>query len=82
MALWGALAYGVGTESAAAQNPFSSWEDAVEARSSTAQPVLDYTVRVDDSDTTGFRVVMHVRNVAKLANMEGHTQLSRDLIAP
>ncbi len=48
--------------SAWAQHPPSHWTDAVEARFSAAQPVLDYTVRVDPSDTTGFEVTMHVRN--------------------
>jgi predicted metalloprotease with PDZ domain len=62
-ALLAALVCGFpGPAAAAAQNPLSSWTDAVEARFSSAQPVLDYTVRVDGADTTGFAVTLHVRS--------------------
>ncbi len=49
---------------AAAQNPLTRWTDAIQARYAATQPVVDYTVRVDADDTTGYDVVTHITNVA------------------
>jgi predicted metalloprotease with PDZ domain len=45
-----------------AQNPLERWVDAVEARYSTSQPVVSYTLRVDSADLSGFDVEMRIRN--------------------
>ena len=45
-----------------AQNPLERWVDAVEARYSTNQPVVSYTLRVDSADLSGFDVEMRIRN--------------------
>jgi predicted metalloprotease with PDZ domain len=47
-----------------AQHPLASWTDAIEARFANAQPAIDYTLRVDPGDTSGFDVTMHIRNAA------------------
>jgi predicted metalloprotease with PDZ domain len=44
-----------------AQNPLERWVDAVEARYSTSQPVVSYTLRVDSADLSGFDVAMRIR---------------------
>src|SRR5512144_2412061 len=44
-----------------AQNPLERRVDAVEARYSTSQPVVSYTLRVDSADLSGFDVAMRIR---------------------
>jgi predicted metalloprotease with PDZ domain len=46
----------------AAQNPFRSAADAVEARYSNSQPVVSYLLRIAPQDTSGFDVELRIRN--------------------
>jgi predicted metalloprotease with PDZ domain len=48
---------------ASAQHPLRHFVDAVDMRFSRSQPVIDYTLRVDSADQSGWSVDMHVRNV-------------------
>lgn len=49
--------------SAIAQNPFKVAADAFELRYSTSQPVISYTLFVDKSDLSSFRIEIKIRNV-------------------
>jgi predicted metalloprotease with PDZ domain len=45
-----------------AQHPLRHHVDAVEMRFLRSQPVIDYTLRVDSADQSGWSVDMHIRN--------------------
>jgi predicted metalloprotease with PDZ domain len=49
---------------ASAQHPLSHAVDAVEIRSARSQPVVSYSLRIDEGDPSGFDVEMRVRNAA------------------
>jgi predicted metalloprotease with PDZ domain len=46
-----------------AQHPFTHWTDAIEARYDDKQPIVNYTLTVDTSDTSFFAVEMRIRNI-------------------
>jgi len=48
-----------------AQHPLKHWTDAIEIRYDSRQPVVNYTLTVDATDTSSFLVEMRVRNVAE-----------------
>ncbi|HEY9384355.1 MAG TPA: PDZ domain-containing protein [Gemmatimonadales bacterium] len=50
------------TSTAAAQHPLRHPVDAVELRFDRAQPILNYILRVDPADLSGFAVELRVRN--------------------
>jgi len=52
------------TVSSFAQHPLKHWTDAVEVRYDSKQPVINYILAVDSTDTSSFLVEMRVRNVA------------------
>src|SRR5438105_8765659 len=47
-----------------AQHPFKHWTDAIEMRYDSRQPVIDYLLTVDSTDTSGYEIDMHIRNVS------------------
>jgi predicted metalloprotease with PDZ domain len=47
-----------------AQHPFGHHTDALEIRFARSQPVINYVLRLDSADLSGFDVEMRVRNVA------------------
>ena len=52
--------------SALAQNPLGKFTDAFEARYSSHQPVLAYTLRVDSTDLSGFAVEIRIRSAKSM----------------
>lgn len=46
-----------------AQHPFKHWTDAVETRYDDKQPIANYTLTVDTTDTSHFAIEMRIRNV-------------------
>jgi predicted metalloprotease with PDZ domain len=52
------------TPAAKAQHPLRHFSDAVEMRFARSQPIINYTLRVDTADLSGYDVAMRVRNVA------------------
>ena len=46
-----------------AQHPFKHWTDAVETRYDNRQPIVNYTLTVDTTDTSFFAVEIRIRNI-------------------
>src|SRR5687767_2276257 len=46
-----------------AQNPFKHYTEATEIRYNSRQPVVNYTIRIDQNDLTNFKVEMQLRNI-------------------
>ena len=46
-----------------AQHPFKHWTDAIETRYDNKQPVINYTLTIDSTDTSFFAVEMRIRNI-------------------
>src|SRR5687767_5392946 len=47
-----------------AQHPFGHHTEALEARFAQSDPVINYVLRLDSTDLSGFEVEMRIRNVA------------------
>ena len=47
-----------------AQNPFAHHTDAFEIRFGRSEPVIDYVLRLDSVDRSGFEVQIRIRNIA------------------
>ena len=47
-----------------AQHPFAHWTDAVDVRYGSKQPVINYKLSIDASDTFSYEVEMHIENIA------------------
>jgi predicted metalloprotease with PDZ domain len=47
-----------------AQNPLAHHTDAFEIRFGRSDPVIDYTLRLDSADLSGFEIHMRIRNIA------------------
>jgi predicted metalloprotease with PDZ domain len=46
-----------------AQHPFKHWTDAIETRYDHKQPVINYILSIDSTDTSSFTVEMRIRNI-------------------
>src|SRR5690242_2751370 len=47
-----------------AQHPFQHWTDAIDVRYDSRQPLINYVLTVDSTDTSGYQVDMHIQNVS------------------
>jgi len=47
-----------------AQHPFHHWTDAIDVRYDSRQPLINYLLTVDSTDTSGYQVDMHIQNVS------------------
>jgi hypothetical protein len=46
-----------------AQHPLQHWTDAIETRYDDKQPIINYALTVDSTDTSFFTVEMRIRNI-------------------
>jgi hypothetical protein len=52
-----------------AQHPFANWTDAVDVRYSSKQPIINYKLSINVTDTSSYEVEMHIENIPDTFNV-------------